>query len=316
MLRHLLLNTTLLGALVLPVAAHAADSFSAEKAPATLTVVYEFKSAGEDLPQSHERHITWTIKNRYEIKATLLAQKATGFGGMHKPDAKEQAREADRAAAAQSAATAMAPMMEKAQAAMAQCGEDQACLTREVMKMSQGIDPNAPSLQTAKDNIAKAGVMPDARYQNFMPDKQSGTYQIDETAREAYFDAACSLKTEQRCAFDTRITGTGDLTDGKDKLYQGGAYGEYDAKTGSLLFHLPTFGFAKASKTVTSQSKEVKTGTTEVTRSLGFGGLGEEIIEAKCGECRSANGSFTRQLEGDLLRRKGTLTVSWTFTRP
>lgn len=83
---------------------------TAENGGATLTLTFELKGAGVDRPASQEKDVTWTVENRYTVTATMAARKPSGFGAFHRPDAAEQAREAERAAAAGAAAGNMQSM--------------------------------------------------------------------------------------------------------------------------------------------------------------------------------------------------------------
>src|SRR5262249_32956804 len=157
---------------------------------------YTLTGGGTDRPESHEREVIWSVNDRYQVKAEMIAEKPSGFGGMHKPDAQETASMEQRQAAAAAGAQNMQGMMEMAQKIMEKCGDDEACMQAETMKMSQQIDPNAPELQEAKKNMAVATQMPGDRYQIFSTGQQTGTYTIAEKAHEAYFDAACSLRNQ------------------------------------------------------------------------------------------------------------------------
>jgi hypothetical protein len=288
-----------------------AQTPSPAKSQATLTVVYEFTGAGDVIPQSKESHVKWNITNRYEVKATMEASAAGGFGALHKPDAAEQAREAGRMTAANQAAGDMSSMMAQAEAIMEKCGEDEACITRESMKMAQGVDMNSAQMKSAKSNIAKASEMPGARYQLFSPGKQSGTFTIEEYAYEAYFDAACSLKNEATCAAESTVKGKGPIT-----LNQAGAMAEIDYQAGTLKVILAHPGPVKATKTVLSKSADTKSGTSQVNRQVPTQIIKQEGETVKCGACKTASGSFTKEIEDELLGRKGQLKVSWTFSRP
>ncbi|MGE0652175.1 MAG: hypothetical protein AB7P12_10545 [Alphaproteobacteria bacterium] len=307
-------------ALAAPARAQAAGQVAAaspENGTATLTMTFEITGGGDDIPQSHERHVTWNVVDRYTVTATMTAGNPGGFPAMHQPDAGEQAREANRAAAADSAATNMQSMMEQAQKIAEMCGDDEACIEAETMKMAQGIDMNSPEMQAAQADVAAASAMPGPRYQLFMPATQSGTYAVEETAREAYFDAACSLATEERCAYDTAVRGEGATTDAAGATESGtGAMAELDLETGSLMLTLVVPGFGKVTKTVESKNPEIETGTTEETRTVRFDDLPDGPVAVDCGACQSASGSFEREVEDALLGRPAKLVVTWSFTRP
>jgi hypothetical protein len=287
-----------------------------ENGGATLTLTFELKGTGVDRPASHEKNVTWTVENRYTVTATMAARKPSAFGAFHKPDAAEQAREAERAAAAGAAMQNMGSMMEQAEKIMALCGDDEACVTRESMKMSQGVDMSSPEMQAAKANVAAASVIPEARYQIFEPVTQSATFAVKEVAHEAYYDAACSPATEASCAFDTTVSGQGDTTDGGDAtVFATAASAEIDYQRGSLLLNLTVPGMAKVQQTVASKVPEVASGTTDVIRMISFGDVAELPLEIACGACTTASGSFEKELPDQLLQRPAKLVVTWSFKR-
>lgn len=288
-----------------------AASFSAPNGPATLTVTYRITGGGEDLPKSHERHVTWSVADSYEVKATLVAGKPVAMGGLHKPDANEQAREAGRAKAANAAAGDMQDMMAQAQKIAETCGDDEGCITRETMKMSQSIDPNSAKLKSAKENVAKASAMPGERYQLFTSKEQTGTFAIEEKSRVALFDAACSLATESRCLVETIVTGSGAQVDAAGKTtFQTGAMAEYDAEGGSLVVILAAPGFATAKETQTG----AKSGTSEARRAP-LKGVRLDPVTVSCGECKAASGKVSKNVEDELTGRPAKLDIEWKFSR-
>ena len=289
---------------------------TAEKGTATLVMTVELKGSGVDRPASHEKNVTWKVENRYTVTATMIAQKPSGFGAYHKPDAAEQKREADRAAAAGAAAGSMQGMQAQAAKIAEMCGEDEACVQREVMKMSRGIDMNSPEMKSARSNAAKASVMPAARYQLFAPARQSATFSVKEIAHEAYYDAACSPATEASCAVDTTVSGDGNTTDGAAaRSFQTAASAEIDYERGSLMLNLVVPGFAKAKKTVASRDPHAKTGTTDVVRAIKVADVAKLPVTVSCGACTTASGKFEKDVTDELLGRPAKLVVSWSFKR-
>jgi len=298
---------------VLP-SAMAQATASKEKAASTLTVVYEFTGSGVEKPSSNEKHVNWQIADRYELKVNMAAKKPSGFPAFHKQDAAGQAMENDRAKAAASAQKNAQPLMNEASKIMEQCGDDEDCMMAAAMKMAQGLSPGA--VAGLKSDVAKASVMPADRYQMFDSSTSSGTYTIDEKSYEAYFDAACSAKNEAKCAITKTVKGQGALTtpDGKTTM-PGTVLGELDIQAGSVMFTFPLPGAAKATKTITSASQDQKSGTEQVSYFLSVPNTQDIKLTAKCGACKTAEGSFTKELDDKLLGRKGTLKVSWKFTR-
>jgi hypothetical protein len=292
------------------------QSFSPASGVATLTLSFKLVGSGDEIPTSKERHVRWSVDDSYEIKATLLATKPGGFGAMHPRDADEQAREKKREAATQTAAKDMSGMMAQAEAIMAKCGDNEACITAETMKMSQGVDMNSAQMKSVKANVATATAMPGDRYQLFQPDKQTGSFKIDEKTQEAYFDAACSLKNEETCTTRSTIKGSGDQVDGSGKASFGtGAMAEYDAKSGTLMIQMPALGVSRAERVVESKSSSTKAGASTVVRRVKVAEF-DKPIKVSCGQCKTASGRVTSQVKDEALGRPATLTVDWKFTRP
>lgn len=301
-------------ALAMLPSASAQATASKENAASTLVVVYEFTSSGVEKPKSNERHVNWTINDRYELKTSMSAKKPSGFPAFHKQDAAGQAMENDRTKAAASAQKNAQPLMDQAAKIMEQCGDDEDCMMAAAMKMAQGVSPGA--LAGLKSDVAKASVMPADRYQMFESSTATGAYTIDERSYEAYFDAACSFKNETTCAINKTVKGAGALAgpDGKTTM-KGTVMGELDIQAGNLILTFPVPGAAKATKTIISASQDQKSGTEQVTYHLSVPNMQDIKLTANCGACKTAEGSFTKELADELLGRKGTLKVSWKFTR-
>jgi len=121
---------------LLPAAIHAADAFAPAGAKAMLSVDYIYESAGKKSSEGMYDPHEWNVKRSASLVANLGAQAATEIPTLQPIDAAQTAElEKKTAKAAQSAATQMAPMMADAEKIMARCGDDEACITREVQKM-------------------------------------------------------------------------------------------------------------------------------------------------------------------------------------
>lgn len=288
---------------------------AAKGSTGTLTVIYEISGTGVDRPSSNEKNVTWTVKNKFEVSGKLTAKEATGFPALLAKDAAGLAADDKRMAAANQAQKDMAPMMNQAAKIMEQCGDDEDCMMAAAMKMAQGVDMNSAQMKSAKSAIGAASAVPGPRYQLFEGKSVTGTYTIDEQAHEAYFDAACSFKNEATCAVDTTVKGKGPLLDAGGKpTIDNPLMGEIDHQAGDLILMLPMPGFAKATRTATTQKGGPK--VSEDKRFVSWqGGMDKIRLTAKCGACKSASGVVTKEIEDQLLGRKATLKISWTFTR-
>lgn len=277
--------------------ASAKATFSAEDTPATLSVTYTLTGSGVERPASNERNVTWTVNDRYESKVSMTARKPSETPGLH-------AVAADGKPAMASTDPNMQAMADFSKKATAKCGKDQACIQQEYMSV-------ASELASRADNNAAAG----PRYQEFQGGQQTGTYHVDEKAHEAYYDAACSSRNETPCAFDTAVAGEGPglNADGKAS-YKTSNIGELDLVGGTFSLLLPPPGMGKVKRIVTSASKDVKTGSFDETRWLRAGLFGDQV-RVSCGECRTASGTTTLQVEDELLKRKAKLVIEWKFVR-
>ena len=271
-------------------------------APATLVVTYELKSSGVDRPASGERNVTWTVAHKFVVTTKLKAEKAQGVPSLHKADPK--------AAAGDSGS-----MMAQAEKIFEKCGDDDACIERETMKLAGSLDMGAAA---AAGEAAKKAAPTGGRYQNFGRGTASGAYTIDEVAHEAYFDAACSTKNEATCSIDTVAKGSGPMTDGEGNAALPPSVGiEVDYEAGTAIIILTGAGFGKAQQIVKSGSPDRASGEREIRRFSVPNGFGRKFLTGKCGAgCATASGTFTMETVEPLLRRPATLTIGWKFTRP
>jgi len=283
---------------------------------ATVTAHYHLTGGGTDRPASHEREVIWSVDDRYEITAHIKAQKPSPASGVKGANAELEDDMTHRAAAAEAAQAGMGDMMAMAEAAEAKCGEDEACLQAELMRMASQIDPD--EMQSARKNAeAATSNLPGPRYQQFFLGTQTGTLFVSEKAHEAYFDAACSQKHQTPCAYDTAVGGSGPLGDGAGSTEMPvNMVAEYDSVAGTLTMSLPSTHIGIVKRTVTSANPQIKTGTFEDRRDLDSLHFYDQQIVVKCGACKTASGTLTLQTADQLVSRPATVAVDWTFKRP
>jgi hypothetical protein len=163
--------------------AFAADSFAPAGAKATLTVEYLYESSGTT-QEKYDRH-EWRVKRTVSLTADLAAQATTSLPALQAFEAGQNAALKNQAAQAEKLATDMAPMTANIEKLMAQCGNDDRCMEREIMKMGLGMAGTPEAAAMAKSGKEGAQVMaPGApRYQAWRATAQKGTYVIDETVR-------------------------------------------------------------------------------------------------------------------------------------
>lgn len=131
----------------------------------------------------------WDSANLHHVldaQCVMRAAPATqvGRGGL---SAEQAAATAQAQANAQTFQQNYAPsdeMLAQIEAGAEACGEDEACLTALMMKMSQTPEMQAMAQQVPEAQAAMAGLTPDmgpARYQMWMPESCSGTVTINDT---------------------------------------------------------------------------------------------------------------------------------------
>jgi hypothetical protein len=227
-------------------AAYAAAAFAPAGAKATLSVDYVYESAGKKRSEGMYDPYEWRVKRSANLVAELAAQPATAMPTLQAIDASQMAELQGKSDKAQDVATQMAPMMAGAEKIMAKCGEDEACITREVQKMGaalQGTPERAAAMTAKKDaqELSKPGA---PRYQAWRPTAQKGSYLIDETVHISVTDPICTSRPRHRCTRDEVRKGSGEIPLPPDaKKNPGAAAGisavEVDAGKNTLTVGLP-----------------------------------------------------------------------------
>lgn len=293
----------------------AAETAAPPGASASISAIYELEGSGSFASNDKVLKREWQVKDRYEVVVRLTARQPTGYAAFHTPDASQQQTEAARMASAERAATAMAPMMADAMKIVELCGDDEACLTRESMKMAQGVDMNSATMKGARADVKAASVMPDARYQLFEPTTQTGKYSLDETLKEADRDPICMGRPGGTCHKQVIVRASGDITlDGKTEALGGSAL-EVDLDKATLRFALPLPYPVAASESVITDKPGQFSGTREVHRFLTNLRLDLQVAHACGGSCRTTSGVKTWDVVDQISGQPARLTARWTFRR-
>jgi|GEM_PF-1871901 len=211
---------------------------------AVLTVEYEYVSAGERKDKYDTN--TWSIRRVATVTATLKAEKPMTMPALHKMEQAQVADLENKQAAATRAAGAMEPMMNDVMALMAKCGEDEACLEREVAAYGMGNSEeiNKTRGQVAPDFATAAQQGPN-RYQIWgATGRQTGTYEIAEKFRYIDADPICVARPGQRCTTTVERIGKGQIPlppDMKptDKRVAGASMLEVDSAGKTMILQLP-----------------------------------------------------------------------------
>ena len=109
------------------------DVLAAKGAKGTLEVEYVFESSGKKADQNDSRE--WRVKRTLKLNADMVAQAPQPYSTLHDMTAGEKTDLKKKQAATQSAQQKMAPTSAAIEKIMAKCGEDEACISREVQAL-------------------------------------------------------------------------------------------------------------------------------------------------------------------------------------
>jgi hypothetical protein len=318
---------------VMTTAAYAANAFAPAGAQATLSVDYVYESAGKKRSEGMYDPYEWRVKRSANLVAELAAQPVTAMPTVQAIDASQMGELKGKSDKAQAVATQMAPMMDDVHKIMARCGENEACINREIQKMGaamQGTPQMATAMNAKKD--AQELMKPDApRYQAWRPTAQKGSYLIDETVHISVTDPICTSKPRHRCTRDEVRKGAGEIpvpADANAKRNKGAAAGisavELDAGKNTLTVGLPVpMSMLPYTETITTDEPS---GTHDTPTPKGpqqkqhrfrvnaAGGIMQDkpfTVPLK-GGWRSQAGEQVVALQGEF-GDAGTLTVRWRF---
>ncbi|MEO8656277.1 MAG: hypothetical protein ABI409_19300 [Ramlibacter sp.] len=312
---------------------HAADAFAPPGAKATLSVDFVYESAGKKRSEGMYDPYEWRARRSMNLAADLVAQPATAMPTVQAIDAAQMAELQRKSDKAQAISGQMAPLAAEAQKAIAKCGNDEACMTREAMKMAaamQGTPQMAAAMNAKKDaqELGKPGAM---RYQAWRPTAQRGTYNIDESVHISVTDPICTSKPRHRCTRDEVRKGSGEIpvpAEAKTKQNKGATAGlsavEVDAAKNSITVGLPTpLSLLPYTETITTDepagTHDTPTPKGPQPKQLlfrvstaGSGIQSQPFTVPLKGGWRSQSGEQVMNLKGDFADG-GTLKVSWRF---
>jgi hypothetical protein len=314
-------------------AAPAADAFAPAGAKATLSVDYLYESRGSQRSEGMYDPYEWRVKRRVNLLAELVAQPATALPTMQPLDAAQSAHLKSVHDKAQTAVAKITPMMASAEAIVAKCGDDEACISRETMKMGAAMQ-GTPQLAAAMSANQDAQELPKpgpARHQAWRATAQKGSYLIDETAHLSVTDPICMSHPRHRCTRDEVRKGSGEIPlppDAKKNplAITGLAAVELDAGKNTLVVGLPIPLFPLPyTETITTDepdgthSTPTPTGPQQKLHSfrVSAGGVtNDSAIKLQLkGGWRSQSGEQVVMLKGEF-GEAGKLTVRWRFSAP
>ncbi len=326
--RPALLLAALLGAAT---SAHAAEAFAPPGSKATLTVEYVYESTGKKSSEGLYDPLEWRARRSVNLVADLVAHPAAPTPQLQALDAAQTAQIKSMSDKAQVASAAMAPMVEGAQAAMAKCGDDDACFAREAQKMTaamQGTPMGATAMRAGKD-VQALNQQSAPRFQAWRATAQKGQYLIDETAHLSITDPICTGRPRHRCTRDEVRKGAGEMPrspEGKKDARADAGYSavEVDMAKNTLTVTLPVPLLPLPYTETITTDEPAGTHDTPVPkgpqqklqrfRVNAAGGVTQDqpfTLPLK-GGWRSQSGEQVVMLKGEL-GEAGKLTVRWRF---
>lgn len=313
--------------------ASAAEPFAPPGARARLSVEYLYESSGKKHSEGLYDPYEWRVERLASLTAELAAQAPTAMPTVQAIDAAQLAQLSAKPAKARAVADKMAPMMAGAEAIMAKCGDNEACIAREAQKMGAAMQgtPQMDVALSAKRDMQELGQPGAPRYQAWRATAQRGTYSIDEQVRVSVPDPICASKPRHRCTREEVRKGGGEIPavmdvgpGGRKSPVAGLSAVELDAAKGTLTVGLPApLGRLPYIETITTDEPAGThdTPTPKGPRdkalvyrvsAVGSGFQAPTFTLALRGGWRSQAGEQVVRLKGDF-GNGGTLTVRWRF---
>ncbi len=307
-----------IAAALLPAVASAAD-FAAKGAKGVLSVEYVYTSAGKkaDKYDSHE----WRVKHSVSMSSDLAAEAPASLARLQAPDAQQMAKVDQQRAQAEKMSKQMAPTAAGVEALLAKCGEDEACIEREAVKMGNAMAGQKQTRELLKTGAETSAVMqPGAlRYQAWQSTSLSGSYQVDEQQKFVTADPLCMERPGARCHREVRRSGAGALppppADTRSQAAAGFAAVEFDTAGKMLYVRLPLpLNVLPCTEVVTTDMPGAKdSGTPRACQQLfQVGGKASPFTVALRAGSREQSGERVLAIEGSGPER-GQLVVRWRF---
>ena len=281
-----------------------ADVLAAKGAKGTLEVEYVFESSGKKADQNDSRE--WRTKRSVKLTADLAAQAPQPYSTLHDMTAGEKTDLKKKQDATKSAQQKMAPTSAAIEKIMAKCGEDEACISREVQALGFSMQGD-PAIESARKDVAVATKQGAPTYQTWRPTLQKGTYSIEETAHIVNADPICP---SLHCTRDETRKGSGEVLlppGAKPEAAAGVSAVEVDSagKTLTVVLPVPLFPLTYT-ETIKTNSPDQKSGTSQEL--LSFPKDIKPVTVALKGDGRDQSGTET------IKSGEGTLTVRWKWT--
>jgi len=277
---------------------------------ATVTVEMTYSAVGMKKDKYDPRE--WKVNRSATITAVYEAQKPQAMAQLRAPEAAQMADLRDKQATAVSAHKKMQPMMADMMKIVEKCGENEACIEKEVEAYGNSMEMT-PDLNSAGKDIEKLGKVDGPRYQLWNQVSQQASYFIDEYYKGQTADPACMEKPGARCHREETRIGKGNLPPPPGKTGIGKF--EVDAQKKDLVIILPSLmAPVTYNRVVKSDFPDEAAGNSQ---GLVTGGLAasKPLTVAIPLDLKKLSG--TEQIKQDGAEGEGGITtVRWTITVP
>jgi hypothetical protein len=294
---------------ILSVDAAQAELLVAKGTKATLKVEYGYSAIGAKKDKYDPRE--WKVNRSLTLIAQFEAKKPQALAQLRAMEAGQLADMKDKQATAISAHKKMTPMMGDMMKIVEKCGENEACIEKEVETYGNNMQMT-PELTSAGKDIDKLSKVDGPRYQLWSLVSQRGTYAIDEFYNGQSGDPLCESKPQQRCRRQETRKGAGDLP-APTKNVAGSAQFEVDAQKKDIVMLLPVaMAPLPCTREVKSDFPDEASGSSQCLSGVG---ATKPVMVTIPGDLKQLSGSEQVKMDG-AESEGGTLTVRWTLTVP
>jgi hypothetical protein len=287
-----------------------ADLLVAKGAKATVTAEYSYAAAGVKKDKYDPRE--WKVTRTVNVTAQFAADKPQALAQLRAPEAAQTADLQKKQALAQSASKKMTPMMGDMMKIVEKCGENEACIEKEVEAYGNSMQMT-PELKSAGEDIDKLGKTDGPRYQLWKAVSQKGTYFVDEFYKGQTADPACMEKPKQRCHRQETRKGGGDFASPPGRVNASGAMFEVDARKKDIVMTLPMPMMPLTyNREVMSDFPDEASGSSQGIMQMTLGSAAKPMTVTIPGDLKTLSG--TQQVKVDGVEGEGgTVTVRWTL---
>lgn len=281
-----------------------AQQFVAPGTRGTLTVEYVYVAAGSK-PDKYDPK-SWNVTRRITTTTQLVAEKPTAISALRPMEKGQSERLEARQQSANKASQAMMPMAGDMMKIAEKCGEDEACIEREVTAYASGV--NVKDFDGARKDIAAASAQDAPRYQNWKMVSESATWELEETYDSKNADPICASQPNRQCTRKETRIGGGALPPAPPK----GQMLDFDSEKKDVYVAISPQPVTPMmyTETINTDHPSHKSGSQKKA----FAGFGKQLrpLHGPLSAQGASSGKYEVKgagVEGE----SGVLTVSWRF---